>query len=117
MTNLADPHQACLALGSGDVPIVNCGGSVSAVRLGRDRVPSFDRYPFSMPVVRLLERLGFHPAVTFFVEKNGSGKSTFPEALAIRLRFNPKDAPPVQVTRDFLNRRPQTMKILMAGDS
>jgi len=90
MTNLADPHQACLALGSGAVPVPKGGGFVSAVRLDRDRVPGFDRYPFSMPVVRSLDRLEFHPALTFLVGENGSGKSTLLEALAIRLRFNPE---------------------------
>lgn len=43
MTNLADPHQACLALGSGAVPVPKGVGFVSAVRLDRDRVPGFDR--------------------------------------------------------------------------
>lgn len=43
MTNLADPHQACLALGPGAVPVPEGGGFVSAVRLDRHRVPGFDR--------------------------------------------------------------------------
>lgn len=43
MTDLTDPHQACLAPGSGAVPVPNGVGFVSAVRLDRDRVPGFDR--------------------------------------------------------------------------
>src|SRR5436190_5494921 len=45
-------------------------------------------YPFCIPAVRSLERLEFHPKVTFFVGENGSGKSTLLEALAIASGFN-----------------------------
>lgn len=90
MQNPAELRQTTLALGSIAEPIPRGGGFVSAVRLERDLVPGFDRYPFSMASVRSLERLEFHPAVTFLVGENGSGKSTLLEALAIRLRFNPE---------------------------
>ena len=60
------------------------------VSLSRDQVPSFDEYPFSIPVIRNLETLSFHPDVTFFVGENGTGKSTFIEAIAQLLRFNPE---------------------------
>jgi predicted ATPase len=58
------------------------------VDLLRDQVPSFDEYPFNLPIVRTLEALDFHPAVTFIVGENGSGKSTLLEAIAIALGFN-----------------------------
>lgn len=61
---------------------------INAVRLERDAVTSFDEYPFSVPAIRHLHRLEFHPAVTFFVGENGSGKSTLLEALAVKLGFN-----------------------------
>lgn len=61
---------------------------VREVRLERDRVPSFERYPFSLPAVRDLRRLELHPSVTFFVGENGSGKSTLLEAVALSLGFN-----------------------------
>jgi predicted ATPase len=61
---------------------------VSRVTLLRERVPSFDRYPFNLPVVRGLESLELHPKVTFLVGENGSGKSTLLEALAVALGFN-----------------------------
>lgn len=60
------------------------------VRLERDRVPSFERYPFSLPAVRGLHRLELHPRVTFFVGENGSGKSTLLEAIAVACGFNPE---------------------------
>ena len=47
-----------------------------------------DRYPFSLPVVRNLDELVFHPRVTFLVGENGSGKSTLIEALAVAWGFN-----------------------------
>ncbi|MDB5967984.1 MAG: ATPase, partial [Hydrocarboniphaga sp.] len=55
--------------------------------LKRDRVESYDRYPFSIPAVRALDRLTFHRDVTFLVGENGSGKSTLIEALALALGF------------------------------
>ena len=63
---------------------------VLAVKLRRDKVGSFEEYPFSLPVVRHLETLELHPAVTFLVGENGSGKSTLMEALAVAWGFNPE---------------------------
>lgn len=60
------------------------------VRLRRERVPSFERYPFGLPAVRGLRTLELHPAVTYFVGENGSGKSTLLEAIAVSLGFNPE---------------------------
>src|SRR6266576_6168816 len=61
---------------------------VQAVRLERDSISSYEHYPFCIPAVRHLERLEFHPAVTFFIGENGSGKSTLLEAIAVALGFN-----------------------------
>jgi predicted ATPase len=55
---------------------------VREVKLRREKVGSFDTYPFNLPVVCHLETLELHPAVTFLVGENGSGKSTLLEALA-----------------------------------
>lgn len=60
------------------------------VRLRRERVPSFEEYPFSLPVVRHLHTLKLHPKVTFIVGENGSGKSTLLEAIAVGWGFNPE---------------------------
>ena len=59
-----------------------------AVRLDRDLVLNFENYPFSMPSIRHLTRLEFHPSVTFFVGENGSGKSTLLEAIAVKAGFS-----------------------------
>lgn len=58
------------------------------VGLDRSKVPSFDTYPYSLPVCRNLKTLRFHPAVTFLVGENGTGKSTLLEAIAVKAGFN-----------------------------
>lgn len=56
----------------------------------RDRVSSFDEYPYSVPAIRTLESLRFNPGITFLIGENGSGKSTLIEAIAILAGFNPE---------------------------
>jgi predicted ATPase len=63
---------------------------VREVQLRRDRVESFEAYPFSLPAVRNLEGIPLHPAVTFLIGENGSGKSTLMEAIAVAWGFNPE---------------------------
>ena len=45
-------------------------------------------YPFTIPAIRKMPTLDFHPKVTFLVGDNGMGKSTLLEALAIRCGLN-----------------------------
>lgn len=56
--------------------------------LKRDKVPSFDEYPFCLPAVRFLGELPLHPKVTFIIGENGTGKSTLLEAIAVAWGFN-----------------------------
>lgn len=58
--------------------------SIELIRDGLD----FDAYPFHLPAVRNLDRLEFHPKVTFLVGENGAGKSTLLEAVAVALGLN-----------------------------
>ena len=77
---------------------------LKCVTLLRDRVDSFDRYPFSIPAIRHLEQLDFHPTLTIFAGENGTGKSTLLEAIAVveglnleggsrNFRFSTREAP------------------------
>lgn len=63
---------------------------VKSVLLRRDLVPSFEVYPYSIPAIKQLTSLDFHPRVTFFVGENGTGKSTLLEAIAVAEGFNPE---------------------------
>jgi predicted ATPase len=60
------------------------------VRLLRERIESFDAYPFKLPAVRHLDSIELHPAVTFLIGENGAGKSTLLEAIAVAAGFNPE---------------------------
>jgi predicted ATPase len=60
----------------------------NGVRLRRDKVPSFDEYPFTIPAIGGLEELRFDQPVTFLVGENGSGKSTLLEAIAVASGLN-----------------------------
>ena len=53
----------------------------------RPDVRAGDYYPFSIPAVREMGVLRFHPDVTFFVGENGAGKSTVLEAIAQALSY------------------------------
>jgi predicted ATPase len=63
---------------------------VIKAQLRRERVPSFDFYPFSLAAIRHLDALDLHPKVTFVIGENGSGKSTLLEAIAVAWGFNPE---------------------------
>lgn len=60
------------------------------VQLDRERVPSFDAYPYSLSAVRHLSTLKLDASVTFIIGENGSGKSTLLEAIAVNWGFNPE---------------------------
>ncbi len=62
------------------------GGFIKAVRLA----DGDGEWPFTIPAIARFDRRTFHPAVTYFVGENGSGKSTFMEALAAALGMNPE---------------------------
>ena len=58
---------------------------VKKISLDRDKIESFDKYPFNIEVVKNFQELNFDSQVTFFVGENGIGKSTFIEAIAVAL--------------------------------
>jgi predicted ATPase len=63
---------------------------VLEISLNRASIPSFDKYPFSIPAIASLDEIELHPGVTFFIGENGSGKSTLIEAVAIAFGLNPE---------------------------
>ncbi len=58
---------------------------IRRISLERDKIESFDKYPFNIDVVKNFKELHFESPVTFFVGENGIGKSTFIEAIAVAL--------------------------------
>ncbi len=65
-------------------------GFLTEFVLDREKVESFDEYPYSLPAIANLSSLKFHQCVTFFVGENGSGKSTILEAIAAAVGLNPE---------------------------
>ncbi|HTD04203.1 AAA family ATPase [Undibacterium sp.] len=57
------------------------------VSLKSDNDIDWGVYPFHIPAVKELDKLEFHPDVSFFVGENGSGKSTVLEAIVLALGF------------------------------
>ena len=53
-----------------------------------ERVQDRSQYPYGLPAIAGLDKIDFHPKVTFLVGENGSGKSTLIEALAVAWGFN-----------------------------
>lgn len=51
----------------------------------RDKVKSFDKYPFNIEVIKNLNEITLTSPVTFLVGENGIGKSTLIEAIAVAL--------------------------------
>lgn len=70
------------------------------VSLRDDLEFDFEDFPLSIPAIRKMGTLDFHPDVTFFVGENGSGKSTILEAIALGLGFGPEGG--VQKTSNFV---------------
>lgn len=56
---------------------------ILSVTLHPEKYPSNRHYPFSLPIFNQTKQMLFEFPVTFFVGENGTGKSTFLEALAI----------------------------------
>lgn len=63
---------------------------LQTISLDPDADIDFGVFPFSIPAVREMNIIEFHPDVTFFVGENGSGKSTVLEAIALANGFGPE---------------------------
>jgi predicted ATPase len=65
-------------------------GRLTEVEVLWESVPDRSIYPYSIPSIGALDRLGLDQPVTFLVGENGSGKSTLLEALAVASGMNPE---------------------------
>lgn len=63
---------------------------IKSIRLDRDKIDSYEIYPFNIEIIKELDEVKFTKPVTFLVGENGVGKSTFIEALAISVGLNPE---------------------------
>lgn len=61
---------------------------VKKIMLNRNRVITFNKYPFNIELLKDFKELSFEKNVSFFVGDNGIGKSTLIEALAVKLELN-----------------------------
>jgi predicted ATPase len=71
---------------------------VHAIRLRalRAEIGEVSDYSHDLPALRGLERLELDPRMTFLVGENGSGKSTFVEAIAVAMKLNAEGGGHVQ---------------------
>ncbi|MEO3946603.1 AAA family ATPase [Gorillibacterium sp. CAU 1737] len=59
-------------------------------QLLQERISNDEIYPYTLPAVRHLDTIEFHPKVTYLIGENGMGKSTLMEGLAVAWGFNPE---------------------------
>ncbi len=74
-------------------------------------------WPFTIPAVRALaerERLALHPAVTFFIGENGTGKSTLLEAIARKAGFSPEGGWKKKATEEIAGSSPLDQSLRLA---
>jgi len=63
---------------------------IGSVSFDRSEIDNLNHYPFNIPVIKNFHQLQFHKPVTFFIGENGTGKSTFIEAIAVAAGLNPE---------------------------
>lgn len=79
------PRQMPLDTGPEARPKFRGGGFLDRIEL---TAPHPREFPFTIPAIRKLKRIELHPAVTFFIGENGTGKSTLLEAIAVKCAFS-----------------------------
>jgi len=62
---------------------------LKSVAIDSDTFPINDQYPFNIPILHSTRRIEFTSPLTFFVGKNGSGKSAILDAIARKSGFLP----------------------------
>ena len=77
------PHQGVRTRLIGESPMMR----LKKITLLKDRVESWEKYPFNVPAIRTLDEIEIKSKICFFVGENGSGKSTLLEAVAAHYGF------------------------------
>jgi predicted ATPase len=67
---------------------ININQFLRRIELRKERVESFEEYPYNLPAIKNLSTLKLHPKVTYIVGENGTGKSTILEAIAVAWGIN-----------------------------
>ncbi len=62
---------------------------LKSVVIDSDAFPTDNRYPFNIPILHSTRKIEFRSPLTFFVGKNGSGKSAILDAIARKSGFLP----------------------------
>lgn len=60
---------------------------LKSIHIEKPQGKEANQFPFTIPAVKSIDYLDFHPDVTFLVGENGSGKSTILEAIAVNLKL------------------------------
>ena len=63
---------------------------IQSLRLKKEEIDSFEKYPYNLNVIKNLDEIYFHKNVTFILGENWTWKSTLLEALAIEYGLNPE---------------------------
>ena len=63
---------------------------VNGIKIEKKQIKDVNEYPFNIECIKGINELNFNKPVTFLIGENGVGKSTFIEALAIKLGLNPE---------------------------
>ena len=61
---------------------------IKRIYLEKEKIDSWENYPFTIDIVKNFESIEFQSPVTFLIGENGVGKSTFIEAIAVSLGLN-----------------------------
>ena len=63
---------------------------VKSVKINQEKIENKEIYPFNIKTFKNLQEIKFTTPVTFLIGENGTGKSTFIEALAVSCGLNPE---------------------------
>jgi len=85
MKKSARPRRTIPRIGEARAPLPGAG-FIRSISL--ELPETTDEYPFNVPAIRALTKIELHPAITFFIGENGTGKSTLLEAIARTAGFD-----------------------------